>query len=260
MKSFQAEFRFYEELNDFLPPHQKKRSIPFWFEGRPSVKFAIEAMGVPHPEVDLILINSVSVGFDYLLQHGDRISVYPVFESLDISPLVRLRPEPLRHPAFVLDVHLGKLARDLRFLGFDSLYRNDFEDPQIVALARSQGRIILTRDRRLLHAKVVTRGYWVRSHDVRIQVGEVLSRFDLYRQIRPFHRCSLCNGRIGAVDKSAVWDRLEPKTRKYYDRFYRCGQCGQVYWEGSHYEGLRARITQYKQEGQRLVAELEWKG
>ncbi len=245
---FQAEFRLYEELNDFLKPRRQKRPVPFWFSGRPSVKFAIEAIGVPHTEVDLILVNGVSVAFDHRLQHGDRVSVYPVFESLDISPLVRLRPEPLRRTAFVLDVHLGKLVRHLRLLGFDCLYRNDYDDARIVALAAAQHRIVLTRDRRLLHAKTVTHGYCVRSDDVRKQVGEVLKRFDLYRQIRPFYRCSICNGQMEPVDKQAVWEHLEPKTRQYYDTFYRCAQCGQVYWEGTHVAGLRARIEQYRRE------------
>ncbi|MFZ5571069.1 MAG: Mut7-C RNAse domain-containing protein [Thermodesulfobacteriota bacterium] len=243
---FQAELRFYEELNDFLKPFQRKQPIPFRFDGKPSVKFAIEALGVPHTEVDLILVNGVSVAFDHRLVDGDRVSVYPVFESLDITPLVRLRPEPLRRPAFVLDVHLGKLVRRLRLLGFDCLYRNDYADPEIVALAAAENRIILTRDRRLLHAKSVTHGYWVRSAHADTQVREVLDRFDLRCQIRPFTRCSRCNGMIAPVDKAAVLYLLEPKTRMYYEIFYRCRDCGQIYWEGSHLPNLLAWMESFR--------------
>ena len=90
-----ATFRFYEELNDFLPKKQRKKAVPYSFFGQPSVKDSIEAIGPPHTEVDLILVNGISVDFDYLLCDGDRVSVYPIFERLDISPVVRLRPAPL---------------------------------------------------------------------------------------------------------------------------------------------------------------------
>ncbi len=240
-----AAFRFYEELNDFLPAKKRKRTLAFHFDGRPAVKFAVEALGVPHTEVDLILINGVSVGFDHPVRHGDRVSVYPVFESLDISPVVRLRPKPLRRTAFILDVHLGKLARHLRLLGFDSLYRNDFEDPTIVALSVAQQRIILTRDRHLLQAGVVTHGYWVRANRVDAQVREVVRRFDLQGAIRPFRRCTECNGRIFPVDRADVWDALEPQTRRYYDAFFQCDGCRRIYWKGSHYIKLVARIQGY---------------
>src|SRR3989338_9144205 len=113
-----AHFRFYEELNDFLPPERRKTTFTREFRNRASVKDMIEALGVPHTEVDLILVNGASVDFSYLVQDGDRISVYPMFESFDIRPLVHLRPRPLREPKFVLDTHLGKLAVYLRLLGF----------------------------------------------------------------------------------------------------------------------------------------------
>jgi uncharacterized protein with PIN domain len=229
------ELRFYEELNDFLAPALRKVAIPHAFDRRASVKDVIESFGVPHTEVDIILVNGHSVDFSYLVQDGDRISVYPVFESLDISPLVRLRPAPLRTPAFVLDSNLGRLARYLRLLGFDCLYENNFDDATVASIAAREQRIVLTRDRALLQRKLITRGYFVREVRPRPQVKEVLARFDLYRLVTPFKRCIRCNGELQVVDKQAIEQRLEPKTRKYFDTFRMCTDCGQIYWQGSHH-------------------------
>ncbi len=237
-----AEFRFYEELNDFLKPEQRKRALACRFNGHPGIKDPIEALGVPHVEVDLIVVNGESVGFDYRLQDGDRVAVYPVFEGLDISPIVKLRDKPLRTVAFVVDVNLGRLARLLRLMGFDTLFSNAYDDDEIVRISEAQGRIALTRDRRLLCAKAVTHGYWVRSVWPSRQVEEVVRRFDLAGLIRPFSRCADCNGLIEPVAKAEVEDQLEPKTKKYYETFYRCPACGKVYWEGSHVGKLRERF------------------
>lgn len=182
----------------------------------------------------MIVVNGESVGFNYRLKDGDRVAVYPVFESFDVAPAVKLREKPLRKIAFVVDVNLGRLARLLRLLGFDALFSNAYADDEIVAISEAQGRIVLTRDRRLLHAKAVTHGYWVRSVWPRRQVDEVVRRFDLAGLVRPFSRCADCNGRIEPVAKEAIADRLEPKTKKYYVKFYRCPDCGKIYWEGSH--------------------------
>lgn len=236
-----AEFRFYEELNDFLPVAQRKCSLVYPFNGHPAIKDPIEAFGVPHPEVDLIIVNGVSVPFEYRLRHGDRVAVYPVFESFDVTPLIRLRERPLRRTAFIVDVNLGKLVRRLRMLGFDALYDHRYRDDEIAAIAAAERRIVLTRDRRLLRIKCITHGYWVRSVIADQQVGEILDRFDLYRQIRPFQRCITCNGILKPVAKQEVLDQLEPKTRLYYDRFHRCDACGRVYWEGSHVTDMRQR-------------------
>ncbi|HYE34448.1 Mut7-C RNAse domain-containing protein [Methylocaldum sp.] len=239
----QAEFRFYEELNDFLPPGRRKQTFPYPFQGTPSVKDAIEALGVPHTEVELILVNGDSVGFDYRLKPGDRVAVYPLFESFDISPLVRLREKPLREVRFVIDVNLGKLARLLRLAGFDALYRNDFTDRAICRIAAKDHRTVLTRDRGLLCNKLITRGYFVRSAAPGEQFAEVIRRFDLSGQLAPFTRCSLCNGKVQPVPKETVLDRLEPETRRYYDEFFLCTGCGKIYWPGSHVERMRERLN-----------------
>jgi len=177
----QATFRFYEELNDFLPSDKKKVDFISPFSGNPSIKDIIEAMGVPHVEVDLILVNGNSVDFKYILRDNDRVSVYPVFETLGINNVTHLRAQPLRVSTFILDVHLGKLANYLRMLGFDTLYRNDNDDPEIIRISLDEHRIILTRDIGLLKVKSVTHAYFVRDQHPKKQLSEVLKHFDLYK-------------------------------------------------------------------------------
>lgn len=233
-----VQLRFYEELNDFLPPQRRKVTFTHELTRRTSVKDLIESFGVPHTEVEIILANGESVDFSYIVQAGDRISVYPRFESLDISPLIRLREKPLRDPRFVVDANLGQLARYLRLLGFDATYRNSFTDAEVAQIASEEKRIVLTRDRALLQHKIITHGYFVRAVKPREQVREILARLDLYRTLRPFTRCLRCNGELETVDKEAVLQQLEPKTKRYYDRFRRCKACGQAYWKGSHFNRM----------------------
>ena len=260
----EARFRFYAELNDFLPAAKRQVEFAHRFQGRPAVKDLIEAIGAPHTEVDLILANGRSVDFTYAVRDGDRISVYPVFETLDIGPVVRVRPEPLREPRFACDTHLGRLAAYLRMLGFDTWYRNDSPDAELARLAgggaprppmggqQSGGdhtgsplrerRILLTRDRGLLKRSEVTHGYWVRETNPRLQLREVVRRFELAGAATPFRRCLRCNGLLEAATKDAVFDRLPPRTRDTFDEFRVCTACGQVYWPGSHYERMRQLI------------------
>ena len=242
MESHTATVRMYAELNDFLPPERRRRAFRYAFHGRPAVKDAIEALGVPHTAVDLVLVNGTSVDFDHRLRDGDRVAVYPVFETLDITPLVRLRPAPLREPRFILDVHLGALARLLRLLGFDAVYENDLDDPEIVARSLAEHRIILTRDRGLLKRGEVTHGYWVRSQEPVTQAREVVARFDLARQAAPFRRCLVCGGCLEAVEPAAVTDEVPPRVAEAHDRFWRCTGCGKIIWRGSHVRRLRATL------------------
>lgn len=238
----QAHFRFYAELNDFLPA--ARRQIPFVhsFEGRVSIKHLIEALGVPHPEVDLVLVNGRSVDFSYLVQDGDRISVYPVFESLDITPLVHLRPQPLRETRFVLDTHLGRLAAYLRMLGFDTIYRNDTADEELAQISSQEGRILLTRDRGLLKRGIVVRGAFVRSDRPREQLSEIGRRFDLGPRARPFSRCIRCNGRLVDAGREDVAGRVPPYTFRTHDAYGICPDCGAIYWKGTHHERMSRLI------------------
>jgi hypothetical protein len=244
-----ATFRFYAELNDFLPPGLRQQTFLHHFNGDASVKDRIEAIGVPHPEVDLILANGQPVDFGYLVQHGDHIAVYPPFHSIDISAVTQVRPPRLAEPRFVLDGHLGRLANYLRMLGFDVLYRSDFTDEELAAISSQEDRILLTRDRGLLKRKEVMYGYCLRSLNTRRQVTEVLHRFDLLQEIAPFHRCLRCNGLLEPVAKQDVLEQLEPKTKRYFNEFYRCQDCGQIYWKGSHYDRMRRFVDDIMENG-----------
>jgi len=240
-----AWFRFYEELNDFLPPAQRKVGFEHRFDRRTSIKDMIESLGVPHPEIELILVNGRSVDFSHIVEDSDRISVYPVFESLDVSSLIRLRPNPLRNPRFVIDSNLGRLARYLRLLGFDCLYRNDYRDADVAAISQQQHRIVLTRDRRLLQHKVIDHGLYVRGTCPKEQVREVLRRLDLAGLVRPFTRCVRCNGSLEVVTKESVNALLQPKTRRYYNVFQQCSECLQVYWQGSHHVRMLGLVEEF---------------
>ena len=237
-----AEFRFYEELNDFLPAARRKVCFMQAFYGTPAVRDVIQAIGVPHTAVDLVLVDGCSVGFGHRLRGGERVAVYPVFERLDISPLVRLRPEPLRRTRFILDVHLGKLARDLRMLGFDSAYSPHFDDATLIDRSLAEGRIILTRDVGILKQSRVTHGYWLSSTRPERQLPEVLEALQVGGQARPFTRCLDCNGLLEPVGKDAVGGRVARPILDRFDLFRQCLDCRKVYWQGSHYRRMLQRL------------------
>ena len=239
----EATLRFYEELNDYLPPSLRKREFSTQFRTPCPVRHLIETQGIPHTEIEVILVNGASVGLEEPIDDGDRISVYPMFESLDVTPLLRLRPAPLRTPRFFADAHLGRLARDLRLLGFDTLYENAIDDAALVHRATAERRIVLTRDRDLLMRRDVTHGCHIRRGDPMDQLIEVIRRCDLKDAIRPFTRCLECNGSIAAVDKDQIASTLEPETAASFDAFWRCDNCGRVYWKGSHYDRLVEHIA-----------------
>lgn len=233
----QATFRFYGELNDFLPPAQRGRPMAWAGPDQSAVKHPIESIGVPHPEVEAIYIDGRPVGFDCRLQDGDMVEVFPLSADGQAPPLP-LRPPPPQPIRFVLDTHLGGLASYLRLLGFDTLYRNDYADPMLAAITAEQGRVLLTRDRGLLKRKIVVYGYCVRETEPRQQVVSVLRRWQLAQAAQPWQRCVRCNGLLERVEKTTILERLEPKTKLYYDEFQRCTVCGQIFWQGSHYDRL----------------------
>jgi uncharacterized protein len=238
--------RFYEELNDFLPTERRKRDIEIEIDRARSVKDAIESAGVPHTEVDLILVDGRSVDFTHLLRGGERIAVYPMFEALDISPVLRLRPLPLRDPRFVADVHLGKLARHLRMAGFDTQWSNAWDDEEIVRRSLADRRTILTRDKGMLRRGEVERGYFVRATESEAQLAEVIAALQLESLVAPFTRCRECNVVLEETTKEAVLDRLPDKVRGFYQRFKRCPGCDRVYWEGTHFarmQGVLSRLA-----------------
>lgn len=235
-------FRFYAELNDLLPPHRRQKSFSYTVRGEPNVKDVIEALGVPHVEVNLILVNGRSSTFHQRLSTGDRVAAYPAFESLDITSIQKVRPQPLRRTAFLTDEHLGKLSRILRLLGFDTTYAKGADDQQIAERAASEERILLTRDRGLLKRGIVDHGYWVRSDDPLEQAREVVRRFDLADKARPFSLCLSCGGELQPVDKESVLPRIPPRVRAWRDEFLLCRQCNKLYWRGTHHARLTSTV------------------
>jgi uncharacterized protein len=234
-----AHFRFYEELNDFLPWQRRKRDFDYRCARAATVKNAIEALGVPHTEVELILVNGESVDFGYLVSDGDRISVYPKFEALDIREHLRVRDEPLRQARFIADAHLGGLARLLRMLGFDTLYSNAFSDEQIRVTSRIEGRVVLTRDRELLKCRTITHGCFVHTLRPRAQLREVVERLQLAASAKPFTLCLHCNLPLTRIDKDAIADRLPQGVSAFYQSYFWCEGCDRVYWRGSHWLRMR---------------------
>jgi uncharacterized protein with PIN domain len=237
-------FRFYEELNDFLPAEKRKKDLEYEFSGSPSIKDTIEAIGVPHTEIDLILVDGTSVTFDYKMKGNEYISVYPVFESFDISRIVRLRPKPLRKIKFITDVNVGKLGRKLRLLGFDTMICHDNDDEQIISISINDKRTVLTRDVGLLKHSKLTHGYWIRSEYPFEQIKEVIKRFQLEDCIIPLGRCSVCNGMLKDIDKEKITHHLPEKIKSEHNDFRECENCRKIYWKGSHY----IRISEWASE------------
>jgi len=241
--------RFHDQLNDFLPAKQRDEALKIACKCARSVKDLIESIGIPHTEVDLIFRNGKSIALHEQIQAGDCIEVYPVFACFDIPPaaqsIIHCQPEPLPDTCFVLDVHLGKLAAYLRMLGFDTLYRNDYDDPMLADISARQKRILLTCDRKLLMRKQVRYGYFVRNRYPQQQLSEVLARYRLYQKIRPFSRCMHCNGVTHEVSKQSIESSLLAKTKKYYSKFYQCGTCKKIYWQGSHYQHMKEMIAKW---------------
>lgn len=238
--------RVYEELNDFIHPSRRKKAFSFTYSGRRTIKDLIESLGIPHTEIDLILINGESVPFNHYPAGGDYISVYPVFESIDIEDITQLRPKPLREVKFVLDVHLGTLSRYLRLAGIDSYYRNDLKDDEIISISLQQRRIILTRDLPLLKNGKVTHGYFIRGVYPGKQFHEVIRHFHLENIMKPFTRCLECNGIIELItDKKLIINKLPSKTLKYFNDFYTCTSCSRIYWKGSHYLKMTKKLEEF---------------
>jgi len=233
-----AYFLFHGRLNDFLHRDQRDQQVTISFQGWQSIKHLAESLGVPHPEIGRIQVNGRDEALGSITQDGGRVDVYPIENGCPTEP------------RFLLDCHLGRLTAHLRMLGFDCLYQNDYDDSNMAEIVQQDGRILLTRDRRLLMRKIILHGYCLRSLDSLEQLTEVIQRFELINQIQPFHRCLRCNHPLEPVGKEAILDRLEPLTKQYFDDFHICPACGQIYWKGSHYEQMEKfieRITQNKE-------------
>ncbi|AOK28446.1 MULTISPECIES: Mut7-C RNAse domain-containing protein [Burkholderia] len=235
-------FRFHAELNDFLARPLRNREFERTHARGTSVKHAIEALGVPHTEVELILVNGESSTFERTLDDGDRVAVHARVESPGIGPLLRVRAAPLRVTRFIADAHLGGLAQLLRLAGFDTLYDNHYPDARIEAIAARDARIVLTRDRELLKRRTIVHGCYVRALKPPAQLRELFDRLDLAGRVQPFRLCLSCNAPLRRIEPSQAAARVPPGVLERHTRFVTCDICRRVFWEGSHWRHMRTLI------------------
>lgn len=195
----------------------------------------------------MILKDSKAINFSYIVKEGDFFSIYPHFYNFELPDNLKLREDYEGKPTFILDVHLGKLAKYLRRFNFDTTYRNDYDDEEIVEIANKEKRIILSRDHGLLKRKEVKWAVFISYDDPKKQLKEVFHRFNLFNYYdKKNTRCVNCNHKLIKVKKSKIIDRLEPKTKKYFNKFKLCPNCNKIYWEGSHYKKTEELIEKIK--------------
>jgi uncharacterized protein len=240
VKPFTVRLNFHSGLDFFLGSSSRSGLVERTLTEKTSVKDAIESCGVPHPEVDLILLDREPVDFDCPIASDAEIDVFPV--GICNTQLADKHLQAASVIGFIADGHLGKLTRNLRLLGFDVAYDQQADDRQLLDVMKRENRALLTRDRRLLMHAIVKTGYYPRSQNADEQTIEVIRRFQLFESIAPFTRCLRCNEKLREVAKADVIDKLEPLTKAYYVQFRRCTGCGQIYWAGSHFEKLQKRI------------------
>lgn len=238
---------FDEELNFFLQGDLRKRVIQLSFSGKRSIKDLIECLGIPHVEVDLIYVNGLSVDFSYIVNDCDIIKVYSDFDSMGETDSIRLKLPHLTDTGFVLDVHLGKLARDMRLLGFDVDYAGDRDDTVLADISHRENRILLTCDRQLLMRKIISRGIIIRSRDPEVQIIEVIERLHLQNLINPFTRCIECNGMIESIDMQNAdiikeTGKIPAGVLSWCKDYFVCTTCRKIYWKGSHYDKLFLKL------------------
>ena len=235
-------FNFHGCLKDFLAEEDRRHALKYSFESSPAIKDAIEAIGVPHPEIGLIVAEGEALPLSYLLKGEEDVHIYPHHEAPEELKHLAAPLLPVREgapPTFIVDVHLGRLARYLRVAGIDTLYENeDMGDEKIAHIASIENRIVLTRDVGLLKRSAVEYGHWMRNKNSRAQLREVVSHYSLKRHFIPFSRCVHCNGLISPIEKSAVEEKLPPGIRRDFKNFFSCTSCSHVYWKGSHYKRI----------------------
>ena len=244
MKPATVRLHVYGDLDFFLGSRTRGRKVERRLTEKTSVKDLIESCGIPHPEVDLILLNGKAVDFAHAVTGDAEIELYPPGIQSSHFREKRLQAHTVRE--FVADGHLGKLVRDLRLLGIDVAYDPAAEDRQLVEIVSRNNRALLTRDRRLLMHAAVQHGYYLRSQNPLEQTIEVVRRFELRSIWSPFSRCLRCNALLEPTEKEKVIGQLEPLTKIYYDEFRRCTGCAQVYWSGSHFTKLQKRLEQIR--------------
>jgi uncharacterized protein len=226
--------RFEEDLRFFLAArHRRPDAVLLPNDGTSTVGHLVTSLGVPLTEVGTLTVHGRPVPASYRPDDGDVIDVSAVTRPQRLPP-----GPPLR---FVLDVHLGTLARRLRLLGVDTRYANDADDDELIALANAEDRVLLTQDRGLLRRKALKSAGYVRGARPDHQLRDVLERFA--PELAPWTRCPACNGPLRPVPKSDVELDLQPGTRRTYQEFARCPDCGQVYWRGAHHRRLQRIVA-----------------
>jgi uncharacterized protein len=215
--------RFDPALRMFLDSRHRAGRAEVRYDGTSSAGHLVESLGVPLTEVGELLIGWRRAGVSERVPPGRPVMVRPV---------PRPQPLPGNRPRFCLDVHLGTLARRMRLLGLDTVYRNDLGDDDLIELAARQDRVLLTQDRGLLRRRAVRCGAYVRGSDPDTQLRDVLDRFA--PPLAPWTRCTTCNGLLAPAAKHDIEHLLKPGTRRTHDVFARCQSCGQVYWRGAH--------------------------
>lgn len=235
-------FRIYAGLNDFLPANLRQRTFTLAFKTPITVSEVIESIGIPLSEVALVLVNSEPADFSSQLQEYDFLSIYPAFETLNISEISKIKQVIIKNPRFILDAHLGKLAKYLRMLGFDTLYHNDFGDNEIIEIAAKDNRIILSRDKLLLKSKSTSPGYYVRATEKHEQLKEIVMKFNLYDQFKSFTRCMTCNTELVPRSREEVTGMVNEDTLQIFNEFFYCPVCDKVFWKGSHFERMENLI------------------
>ncbi len=236
-------FIFHDYLQQLLKKKLRAAS-PFLhhFDRRASIKDVIESLGIPHPVIGSLTVNSREVGFDYILLDNDTVEAIPLTPVVNPFIPTILRPEALEKITFAVDVNAGRLALFLRMLGFDTVYENDIRNSRLAEMAQSQNRILLTRDTTILKRKIIMHGYLLREQNPKKQLVEVVRLYDLSSRIKPLSRCIPCNGLLVPISKEVIMDRLEPLTKKYYHSFHICEECRKIYWPGSHQEKINVFI------------------
>jgi uncharacterized protein with PIN domain len=220
------------ELWLFVAPRYRREQVEVHHDGTATLGHLVEALGVPLTEVGALLADSVAVS------PADR----PLAGvAIEVRPVRRPQWVPGWSERFLLDVHLGTLARRLRLLGIDTAYRNDVDDDALIEQAQCQRRLLLTQDRGLLRRRALWAGVYVRGARPTDQLTDVLQRFA--PALAPFTRCTTCNGEVEPVPKQEVAHKLRPGTRRCYQVYVRCRCCGQVYWHGAHGPRLDAIVT-----------------
>lgn len=225
-----ATIHVHGELADHLPFGRGGRPLVTSFALPVGLRDLVQSTGIPHVEVGRVEVDGVAAWWDRSLDGDVAAEVWPRY------PL----PHPDPDPRFLLDVHLGKLARLLRLLGLDAVHRREAEDDDLAREAASSGRILLTRDRGLLMRGALSRGRWIRATDPEEQAAEVLAGFRLDTATRPFSRCMECNTPVTQAPPDTV--DVPAGVRSRHRAFRYCPGCGRVYWPGTHAERLAAAV------------------